>query len=59
MSLLYEAINGIIEGGILASVEGTPEGDELAQLCVGKLRSMTQVEYDSNCTSSNLPLSSF
>lgn len=48
MSLLYEAIHGIIEGGIMASVEGTPEGEELAHLCVGKLRNMVLIEGDSN-----------
>ena len=65
MSLLYEAIHGIIEGGLLASIEGTPEGDELARLCVGKLRNMVLVEGDPNRTFScaaydvkNLPTSS-
>lgn len=48
MSLLYECINGIVQGGILDSVEGTPEGDELAKLCVGKLRSMLMIEGDAN-----------
>jgi AP-3 complex subunit delta len=48
MSLLYECISGIIEGGILASVEGTTEGEEIARLCVGKLRSMLVVEGDPN-----------
>ncbi len=50
MSLMYECVNGIIEGGILASVEGTPDGDELAELCVGKLRNMLMVEEDPNRT---------
>lgn len=48
MSLLYECVDGIVDGGILASVEGTTEGDELAKLCVGKLRSMLVVEGDPN-----------
>ncbi|KIW01744.1 uncharacterized protein PV09_06920 [Verruconis gallopava] len=48
MSLLYECIHGIVQGGILESVEGTAEGDELARLCVGKLRSMLTVEGDPN-----------
>jgi AP-3 complex subunit delta len=48
MSLLYECVDGIVDGGILASVEGTMEGDELAKLCVGKLRSMLVVEGDPN-----------
>jgi hypothetical protein len=53
MSLLYEAIHGIVEGGVMASVEGTPEGDELAKLCVGKLRNMILVEGDPNCKSAS------
>ncbi|KAF2757039.1 Adaptor protein complex AP-3 delta subunit [Pseudovirgaria hyperparasitica] len=48
MSLLYECIHGIIQGGILASIEGTVEGDEIAKLCVGKLRSMLVIEGDPN-----------
>lgn len=48
MSLLYECINGIIQGGILDGVEGTAEGEEVARLCVGKLRSMLVVEGDPN-----------
>ena len=50
MSLLYECINGIIEGGVLDSVNGTSEGEELARLCVGKLRGMLMVDVDPNCT---------
>jgi hypothetical protein len=49
MSLLYECINGIIQGGILEAVEGTSEGEEVAKLCVGKLRGMMVIEGDSNC----------
>jgi AP-3 complex subunit delta len=49
MSLLYECVHGIVEGGILASVEGTAEGDELARLCVGKLQSMLLIKDDPNC----------
>lgn len=49
MSLLYECINGIVQGGILESVEGTAEGEEIARLCVGKLRGMLVVEGDPNC----------
>jgi AP-3 complex subunit delta-1 len=49
MSLLYECINGIIQGGILEAVEGTSEGEEIAKLCVGKLRGMMIIEGDSNC----------
>jgi hypothetical protein len=48
MSLLYECINGIIQGGILETVEGTSEGEEIASLCVGKLRGMIVVEGDPN-----------
>ena len=48
MSLLYECINGIVQGGILDSAEGTHEGDEIARLCVDKLRGMLVVEGDPN-----------
>jgi hypothetical protein len=49
MSLLYECINGIIVGGILEAVEGTAEGEEIARLCIGKLRGMMKIEGDANC----------
>ncbi|KAK3681526.1 AP-3 complex subunit delta [Vermiconidia calcicola] len=48
MSLLYECINGIIQGGIMEAAEGTAEGDEIARLCVNKLRAMLVVEGDPN-----------
>jgi AP-3 complex subunit delta-1 len=48
MSLLYECINGIIQGGILGSSD---DGDEIAVLCVSKLRGMIMVEGDPNCKS--------
>lgn len=48
MSLLYECINGIIQGGILDAVEGTSEGEEVARLCVGKLRGMMVIDGDAN-----------
>ncbi|KAL8661807.1 MAG: hypothetical protein Q9202_005233 [Teloschistes flavicans] len=48
MSLLYECINGIIQGGILEGAEGIREGDEIAALCVDKLRGMIIVEGDPN-----------
>ncbi|KAL8731730.1 MAG: hypothetical protein Q9166_003177 [cf. Caloplaca sp. 2 TL-2023] len=48
MSLLYECINGIVQGGILESVDGIREGEEIAALCVGKLRGMIVVEGDPN-----------
>ena len=48
MSLLYECINGVIQGGILESTNGVREGEEIASLCVGKLRGMIIVEGDPN-----------
>ena len=48
MSLLYECINGVIQGGILEGTEGAREGEEIASLCVGKLRGMIAVEGDPN-----------
>ncbi|KAF2168906.1 hypothetical protein M409DRAFT_65261 [Zasmidium cellare ATCC 36951] len=48
MSLLYECVNGIIQGGILEAANGTIEGDEIARLCVNKLRAMLVVEGDPN-----------
>lgn len=48
MSLLYECINGVIQGGILEGTEGAREGEEIASLCVGKLRGMIVVEGDPN-----------
>lgn len=49
MSLLYECINGIIQGGILGGAHGIDQGDEVAELCVGKLCGMIAVEGDPNC----------
>ncbi|KAI9888311.1 MAG: AP-3 complex subunit delta [Vezdaea aestivalis] len=48
MSLLYECINGIIQGGILDGTDKTGEGDEVATLCVEKLRGMIATENDRN-----------
>ncbi|CRG89865.1 AP-3 complex subunit delta [Talaromyces islandicus] len=48
MSLLYECINGIIQGGVLSEAEGTQEGDEIASLCVTKLRGMVVMDADPN-----------
>ncbi|CAL3963203.1 unnamed protein product [Diplocarpon coronariae] len=48
MSLLYECINGIIQGGILESSDDSIGGDEIATLCVSKLRGMIQIEDDAN-----------
>jgi len=50
MSLLYECINGLISGGLLAAMGDTTEGEELASVCVTKLRGFL-VEGDSNRTS--------
>lgn len=51
MSLLYECINGIIQGGILGDGDSTDGQEEIAQLCVSKLRSMIMVDGDANCKS--------
>lgn len=48
MSLLYECISGIIQGGILDGSDGGTEGDDVANLCIGKLRGMIVVEDDPN-----------
>lgn len=48
MSLLYECINGIIQGGILEATDGIKEGDDVAYLCIDKLRSMIVVDGDPN-----------
>ncbi|PGH06581.1 hypothetical protein AJ80_08140 [Polytolypa hystricis UAMH7299] len=48
MSLLYECINGIIQGGILDGAEGIVEGEDIANLCVEKLRGMIVLEGDPN-----------
>ena len=48
MSLLYECINGVIQGGILEGADGAQEGEEIALLCVGKLQGMIVVEGDPN-----------
>lgn len=48
MSLLYECINGIIQGGILEGTDGAHEGEEVAAICVGKLRGMIASEGDPN-----------
>lgn len=49
MSLLYECINGIIQGGILDSGDESAGGEEIATLCVSKLRGMIMVDGDANC----------
>ncbi|QUC18938.1 uncharacterized protein UV8b_03179 [Ustilaginoidea virens] len=48
MSLLYECINGIIQGGILGSTDDTSDTDEIATLCVTKLRGMIMIDGDPN-----------
>ncbi|KAL5360756.1 armadillo-type protein [Aspergillus floccosus] len=48
MSLLYECINGIIQGGILDGDGALEEKDEIATLCVGKLRGMIVTDSDPN-----------
>lgn len=48
MSLLYECINGIIQGGILGSVDEASGSDEIATLCVSKLRGMIMIDGDPN-----------
>lgn len=48
MSLLYECINGIIQGGILGSGEENAGDEEIATLCVSKLRGMIMVDGDAN-----------
>lgn len=48
MSLLYECIHGVIQGGILNGTEGVYEGDQIATLCVTKLGDMITVEGDPN-----------
>lgn len=55
MSLLYECINGIVSGGILESVDGAREREEVAALCVGKLRGMIIVEGDPNRKTTRRP----
>lgn len=47
MSLLYECINGIIQGGILGSADDT-DTEEIATLCVNKLRGMIIMNGDPN-----------
>ncbi|KAK0392200.1 hypothetical protein NLU13_1698 [Sarocladium strictum] len=48
MSLLYECINGIIQGGILGSSGDASGSDEIATLCVNKLRGMIMIDGDPN-----------
>ncbi|KAH8588411.1 adaptin N terminal region-domain-containing protein [Bisporella sp. PMI_857] len=48
MSLLYECINGIIQGGILDNSDDASGSEEVATLCVSKLRGMIMLEGDPN-----------
>ncbi|KAL2801891.1 adaptin N terminal region-domain-containing protein [Aspergillus granulosus] len=48
MSLLYECINGIIQGGILDGEGTLEETHEIADICVGKLRGMVVTDFDPN-----------
>ncbi|KAI0024370.1 Adaptor protein complex AP-3 delta subunit [Xylariomycetidae sp. FL0641] len=48
MSLLYECINGIIQGGILGSGDDADGREEIASLCVNKLRGMIMIDGDPN-----------
>jgi len=48
MSLSYECINGMIQGGLLNNNQGTVEGDEIARLCVTKLGEMLSMKDDPN-----------
>ena len=48
MSLLYECINGVIQGGILEGAEEIQEREQIASLCVNKLRGMIVIDGDPN-----------
>ena len=48
MSLLYECISGIIQGGILDGADAGVDVDEVADLCISKLRGMVVLEGDPN-----------
>ncbi|KEF51397.1 uncharacterized protein A1O9_12546 [Exophiala aquamarina CBS 119918] len=48
MSLLYECISGIIQGGILQGPESGIDVEEVADLCISKLRGMIVVDGDPN-----------
>lgn len=48
MSLLYECVSGIIQGGILDGADGGVNAGEIADLCISKLRGMILLEGDPN-----------
>lgn len=59
MSLLYECINGIIQGGILDGEDNLQERDDVATLCVGKLRGMIVMDSDPNRKTPQPPMNDF
>ncbi|KAG9785596.1 Adaptor protein complex AP-3 delta subunit, partial [Aureobasidium melanogenum] len=48
MSLLYECISGIIQGGILDMADSGVDVEEVADLCISKLRGMIVLDGDPN-----------
>lgn len=48
MSLLYECVSGIVQGGILDSVDSGIDVEEVADLCISKLRGMIILDGDPN-----------
>ncbi|KAK5951551.1 AP-3 complex subunit delta [Knufia fluminis] len=48
MSLLYECVSGIIQGGILDGADSGVNVEEVADLCISKLRGMIVLEGDPN-----------
>jgi len=48
MSLLYECVSGIIQGGILDGADGGVNVEDVADLCISKLRGMIVLEGDPN-----------
>lgn len=48
MSLLYECVSGIIQGGILDGADSGVNVEEVADLCISKLRGMIMLEGDPN-----------
>lgn len=48
MSLLYECVSGIIQGGILDGAEAGVNVEEVADLCITKLRGMIVLDGDPN-----------
>lgn len=48
MSLLYECVSGIIQGGILDGADSGVNVEDVADLCISKLRGMIVLEGDPN-----------